>query len=306
MRLPSTSAAAALAALVLIAPDAARADCGALDRELRTAVSSAETDRFPELHERMLADATCDGAYRKTVGRVLALAKLKAMQSRAGTDGELPKAELVTAAGYGQPWQVMAALGDAEYAGEQWTQAVQAYESALDDLRDPIANPMAPDRAVEERIAKRAYQARALAPTYVATRRFRGKPSGLASPNFRSFTAEVVPVPIRFPYNEAVLTAEGEAAAKDILDFLASEKANAVRIIGHTDPKGTPSYNKQLSSERAKAVAAYLKTHGYGGQVLVAARGEEEPFQPDDPKKYTEEQRHAFDRRVEYQLVTQP
>lgn len=292
---------ALLSAMAIATPSPVRADCMQIDKDLRVAVREGDKNEFPDLHKRMLADPTCDGPYRQSVGRVLALAQLKSVRKEAGEGNPLPREELEVAARYGQPWQVMSALGDADYDAKRWSEAVQAYEAALDDLRDEVANPKAPERAIEERMAKRAYQARALAPTYVATRRFRGMPSGTASPRFRSFTAEVVPVPIRFPYNQAVLTPEGQAAAKDILDFLSAEKAGSVRLIGHTDPRGSDASNMKLSEERARAVGNFLKQYGYGGAIMIVARGEREPFQPDDSSKYNEDERFAFDRRVEYQ-----
>lgn len=289
--------------LILGASAAARADCRVLDGEIRKAVGAGDVDRFADLHKTMLTDATCDGAYRQMVGRVMALSGLKKLQGGADPGHKPTQDDLKRIAAFGEPWQLMAAIGDSHYDAEEWSDAVRAYEAALDDLRDKAANPKPPPRDVEETIAKRAYQARALAPTYVATRRFRGKPGGLSSPEFRSFTAEVVPVPIRFAYNRAVLEQDGEAAAKDILAFLNEKKPARIRLIGHTDPKGSADYNLKLSKDRAQAVATFLTVNGFAGQVEIVGKGRSEPFLSDDPAKYSEQQRDAFDRRVEYQLI---
>jgi OOP family OmpA-OmpF porin len=252
----------------------------------------------------MLADATCDGAYRKTVGRVMALASLKQLQVGPRAEGAAaPIADLRRAAAFGDPWQLMAALGDAHYAAQEWSEAVRAYEAALDDLRDKAANPAPPQRDLEEKLVKRAYQARALAPFYVATPRFRGRPGGLASPEFRSFTADAVPVPVRFAHDKAELAGDGEAAARDILDYLKDRKPARVRLTGHTDPVGSDEYDRRLSLARAEAVAAYLAANGYEGAVEVVGKGRSEPFETDEPASHSDEQRHAFDRRVEYELL---
>lgn len=290
--------------LLGVAAGPAKADCRALDGELRAAINAGAVDKFPALHKKMLAEPTCDGAYRGRVGRVLALAKLKHLKTTAsGLGGTLAIGELERAAEFGRPWQVMTALGDAHYDAQDWAGAVRAYEAAIDDIRDAKANPKAPPKEIEQRLVKRAYQARALAPVYVATRRFRGRPGGLSSPAFRNFTAETVPVPVRFAYNESVLTADGENAAKDILSYLSDQKAARIRLIGHTDPRGSASYNIGLSLARAEAIKVYLITHGYHGHIEVVGKGEAHPFEPDDPAKYSDEQRFAFDRRVEYQIL---
>ena len=139
---------------------------------------------------------------------------------------------------------------------------------------------------------------------FVATRAVRGEKTGLANPHFRSFEAVAVPVPIQFNTGEDVLTPQGQAAVKDIYAYLSQQQnANYIRVIGHTEPRGTDDYNLDLSRRRATSVAAYLTYLGYHGRIEVIGKGKNEPFQPDDAAKYSPEQIWAFDRRVEYQVV---
>lgn len=290
--------------LVPLVSSATMAECGKLDRELRSAVTARALDLFGDLHKRMLADPSCDGSYRDRVGRVLALTTLLKIHAEAREGGaSMPLDKLRQAASFGQPWQVMTALGDRLYDQEQWAGAVRAYEAALDDMRSETANPKPPPKEIEQRVVKRAYQARALAPIYVATRRFRGRPGGLASPTFRNFSVETVPVPVKFDYNESTMTEEGEKAAADILDYLQDQNAKKVRLAGHTDPRGSEDYNIKLSGARAEAVKSFLVEKGFEGEITVVGAGESERFEPDDAAKYSEEQRFTFDRRVEYQIL---
>ena len=281
----------------------AKAECKDIDAALRKAIGAGDVGQFEHLHGKVLAEPTCNGAYRARVGRVLALASLKRLQAQPGglTAGNA-LTSLEKAKGYGQPWQVMMALGDAYYGRKEWGNAVGAYEAAINDIRDTTANPKAPGKDVEVYLRKRAYQARALSPNYVATRAFRGKPGGLASPNFRNFTAETVPVPVRFEYDKSALTPAGLAAVEDIYNYLQSNSIPKVRLIGHTDSRGKKAYNRKLSLNRARAAAAHLQKLGYQGKVEAIGKGEAEPFQPDDAGKYTKEEKFAFDRRVEYQV----
>jgi peptidoglycan-associated lipoprotein len=73
-------------------------------------------------------------------------------------------------------------------------------------------------------------------------------------------------------------------------------KGKTIKLIGHTDPRGTPNYNEKLGLERAKRVQQYLVTHGVEvGRVQVESAGEDEASP--SPKDW------PSDRRVEVQLV---
>ena len=199
------------------------------------------------------------------------------------TDSE--PAAIEAAAKLGRPWQVLVALGDAYYDRKDYVHAVPVYEEALDDIRDVVANPKAPPKDVEERVYKRAVEARALAPTFVATRAFRGKKTGLADPNFRNFTAETVPVPVRFDYDSADLTPDGEAAVKDIYTYLEQSAPEHVVIIGHTDPRGSDAYNRDLSERRAASVKDYLVSLGYkAARSRSTAEARASPSLPTTPR----------------------
>lgn len=294
----------ALVALPLaVLATAALADCSTVDADIRAAVKAGDVARFDLLNSRMLAEPTCHGEYREKVGRALALASLKRLEAEFGSAPVLPVDGLKRAVRYGRPWQVLMALGDAEYKAENWPDAVRGYESAIDDIRDDRLNPTAPAAKIEVLLFKRAYQARALASAYVPVNKVRDKIAGIASPKFRNFTVEAVPVPIRFAYKEANLSEDGTAAAAEMLAYFTEQGTQHVRLVGHTDPVGSDGYNSGLSKARAEAIKAYLVAGGYAGTIDIVGMGEKAPFEPDDPAAYDDEQKHAFDRRVEYQLL---
>jgi peptidoglycan-associated lipoprotein len=73
-------------------------------------------------------------------------------------------------------------------------------------------------------------------------------------------------------------------------------KDRSIRLIGHTDPRGTPGYNAKLGLERAERVKSYLITHGVDtARVQLESVGEDEASPA--PKDW------AKDRRVEVQLA---
>lgn len=292
------------AALAVFWAAPASANCLAIDKEIQAAKANAETHRYADLLQRALAEPTCDSDYRARLSRVLALSALKAIAEEAKrTEQEPELAQLEAVAALGSPWQLTISLGDAYYDRQDYANAFRSYEAALDDMRDARANPTPPPESLERHAYQRAIQARALAPTFVASRRVRGAPAGLASPNFRNFTAVTVPVPVRFAFDSSELLPDGELAAQEILDYLKSEDARGVRLIGHTDPKGSDAYNMRLSEARAGAVRDYLAEKGFSGVVEVVPKGKSEPFPADDPGKYTEDELFSMYRRVEYQVI---
>ncbi|MHA1158514.1 MAG: OmpA family protein [Alphaproteobacteria bacterium] len=280
------------AAFTMAAP--AAADCTTIDGAVRVALSDKRVAAYDDLYRQVLAEPSCEATYRDRVGRAMARSVLTTIARDA------PPAVIEATIRFGRPWQVLVALGDAHFDRQSWAAALGVYEEALDDMRNVAANPKPPPEHIERRTYKRAVEARALAPTFIATRQVRGRKTGLASPTFRNFATEAVPVPVQFDFASARLTDQGFAAVMDMLAYLAVSHPDFVRITGHTDPVGSEPFNEKLSRDRAITVADALRGAGYGGVIETVGRGEIEPFLPDDASKYTTEQLHAFDRRVEY------
>ena len=83
---------------------------------------------------------------------------------------------------------------------------------------------------------------------------------------------------IYFEYDQATLT----AAAKDILvevgDVLKRESRFTILTEGHTDERGTESYNMGLGMRRADAVVKFLTSYGVAaGRLTKVSYGEEQP-----------------------------
>ena len=76
-------------------------------------------------------------------------------------------------------------------------------------------------------------------------------------------------------------------ASKENLANLASSLSkfgdSKLLLVGHTDDKGTDSYNLDLSRRRAAAVANYLTSRGVpAARIATSGRGETEPIAPND------------------------
>lgn len=76
---------------------------------------------------------------------------------------------------------------------------------------------------------------------------------------------------VYFATGQRVLDATNIVQAKKILPWINSNRK--LLILGYTDRAATDSFNLRLSDDRAKAVAAYLKSHGVAGSNLTNVRG---------------------------------
>jgi outer membrane protein OmpA-like peptidoglycan-associated protein len=287
------------AGLLLAVSLPALADCTSLDVQVKAAIGAGDTAALTTLADAVTKDTSCDSLYVANARRSMALAYLMA--------GDLPaggykKEFVLAAAAIAQPWQVAMALGDVKYDDKDYPAAVQAYETAINDIRDARQVPTPPSRETEEYLAARAYQAKSLAPTYISSRGFRGEPEGVIVPTFRNFTAVVVPVPIRFDTDKAALTPDGDKAVDDLYNFLKTQTVNNLTLVGHTDERGSFQHNMKLSYDRAQTVADALRQHGLTVVIHIEGHGQKEPFPADDRSKYSQDDLYAFDRRVEFQM----
>lgn len=67
---------------------------------------------------------------------------------------------------------------------------------------------------------------------------------------------------VLFKFDTFELLAAAKSELDEIEAYLSGNKRLKIQISGHTDAMGSPSYNQQLSENRAKAVASYLMEKG--------------------------------------------
>ena len=102
-------------------------------------------------------------------------------------------------------------------------------------------------------------------------------------------SAAAVNLNIPFEYNSSELKAEASAQLTQLKSALTRESLRNDRFLvaGHTDAKGSPQYNKQLSLKRAESVKRYLVAAGLdAGRLDTVGYGSEQPLasgRPDDP-----------------------
>jgi len=105
---------------------------------------------------------------------------------------------------------------------------------------------------------------------------------------------------VRFPYDRTVVSEEGAMKLEEIVgDLKKHPKINLV-VEGHTDNRGTASYNKILGERRAGAVLQWLVDNGIAADRLrVVSRGEKSPMSENDTPGGM-----AMNRRVTFTVET--
>jgi peptidoglycan-associated lipoprotein len=83
---------------------------------------------------------------------------------------------------------------------------------------------------------------------------------------------------IYFDYDKATLTSKARDLLAQVGEILEKEPRLLVRIEGHTDERGTESYNMTLGAKRAQSVKEYLINYGVSDKRLSSTSfGEEKP-----------------------------
>lgn len=101
-----------------------------------------------------------------------------------------------------------------------------------------------------------------------------------------------------FDFDEFTLQ-QGSFPELNRLASIIQQNKVRIKVLGHTDNKGTQAYNKKLSEKRARAVKAYLINLGISEELIdTKGLGETQPIASNDTPKG-----QAQNRRVEIQLL---
>jgi outer membrane protein OmpA-like peptidoglycan-associated protein len=80
---------------------------------------------------------------------------------------------------------------------------------------------------------------------------------------------------VYFKHNSAKLTRQGRETLEDLANQIEDTKVQKISIHGFASEPGTKSYNKELSEDRADAVASYLSALGVEeNRMDIKAHGE--------------------------------
>jgi outer membrane protein OmpA-like peptidoglycan-associated protein len=104
---------------------------------------------------------------------------------------------------------------------------------------------------------------------------------------------------VLFGYDRSDLNATAKTNLDKLKNILLKYPETNITVIGHTDSKGSDSYNQTLSESRATAVTNYASQNGIEKTRLTAiGKGESDPIATNDT-----EEGSASNRRVEFVIT---
>ncbi len=288
--------------------DPAAADpCAARIAAFNRAVDEAPNQAQAQI-DAIVGDANC-GGYVIPAQRRLAASRLAAAQKLMGAHAPLDDylTLIIEADRPSVLWQASATLAEIRFSQRAFVEAARCFDRAIEIVNNETFTPHDPGRAAIEGLLQRAAAARLLAANtapghegFVMTATRDGRLGGMFSPRVRGVVPRAVPMPITFEYRSANLTEQGKEAASELARAIKEQQPQNVRLVGHTDVRGGPDYNKKLSVARAAAVAAFLKQNDVAVSVEPEGVGAAEPLQLADVGGLTQEDIYALNRRVEW------
>ncbi len=264
------------------------------------AVQADDRSGAEVLYDEIVFSAACDDAIREWVGDYLARESFLAARA---TDDPVEKRDLLQRAlGFEKHWRTYAALGRLDWDAGDYTGAAATLQLALNELSEGDQDHAAATDEIAE-VYELATAALALADEPIDLPKTRsGSTGGIFTTSIRGFNVEEVNLPITFEYNSTTFDPIGASYAETLVNHILLMNPSTVSLDGHTDPVGGEDFNQTLSEDRAKAVEAFLRAQGYGGDVQVAGFGESRlPAAPPGITPGSDEH-HRLARRVAFSL----
>lgn len=117
-------------------------------------------------------------------------------------------------------------------------------------------------------------------------------PTGARTRNLR-VAPRRIDMQIAFEFDSAALKIESEMPLQQLSQAIQSDRLREMRFLieGHTDAKGSASYNERLSASRARSVNDYLVKQGIDPQRLQSVGKGFRELLPDHPPFAAEHRR---------------
>jgi len=107
---------------------------------------------------------------------------------------------------------------------------------------------------------------------------------------------------VHFDLDSSTVKSSEQSKIEAVADYMKKNPANALRIAGYCDERGTEEYNRSLGERRALALREYLANLGCNpNHILTVTFGEANPVDPGH-----NEAAWAKNRRGEFILLTPP
>jgi outer membrane protein OmpA-like peptidoglycan-associated protein len=287
-------------------------DCQSLLEDFNRAIDAGTADLAEGLVDKISISSDC-GRYQIMVERRLAAQRLNLVQLLMARGRPVSDYERLLLAAQAPEvlWQASATLGEVRFGERRFVEAAEAYDRAIEIIKNESMTPVAPSKFDIEGLVERCGEARLLAASgaglagneqFVQTAKDQrdGTLGGIYSRSVRGIVPHSIPVPITFEYGTTAFTHVGEDAARELLAVLQQQRPAHVLLVGHTDVRGTAEFNMKLSRDRADVVAAFLHQNGLNVPIASDGKGANDPIKLSDTSGLSEDDIYALNRRVEW------
>ncbi len=291
----------------------ASAECPDLTSAFDAAIKAQNLAGASEAENKIAREAACGSRALVDAQRrraALQISMSEELKSRPGSAARR-EALIVDAEKPEVLWLASYVLGELRMEQRRFANAAEAFQRAIEIVKNPDRTPTAPPTADIQYLIDRASEARMLAANEEGT----GQPAifvtaakdhrdgsvgGSLSANVRGVVAKSIPLPINFDTGVAQLTRIGQQAADELLAALKEQRPDRILLVGHTDERGGDAYNMRLSQARVDTIARFLKDNGVTARIEVQARGKREPLKIRDTAGLSQQDVWALNRRVEW------
>lgn len=108
-----------------------------------------------------------------------------------------------------------------------------------------------------------------------------------------------------FEFDKYELNSASKEALAKVLNLYQEYDGNTIKIVGHTDSKGSQEYNQTLSEKRAESVHNWFIDNGISEEVLsYSGMGENDPVASNEIDGKDNPEGRALNRRVDINVTT--
>jgi outer membrane protein OmpA-like peptidoglycan-associated protein/tetratricopeptide (TPR) repeat protein len=125
------------------------------------------------------------------------------------------------------------------------------------------------------------------------------------SAEFSEAKEDLIPQYINFDFASYALSVNGISELNKLRNYMLKNAISSIRLEGHTDSKGSPDYNRELSKRRVEIIAEWFKFSGLGKlKIEKGWFGKSKPLVPNTNEDGTDNPvNRQKNRRVEIILI---
>jgi hypothetical protein len=312
-------AAIALYAVLSLSLSCSYAACNDYIAQTQDAIEQAQLEQIGLLITQLHQQIDCPHEFLRDVERAMAQIAAQRAQQLLSRDHPEAAAAVLQQAPLAT-WETQYLYGEIAAREHHWDSAIGHYNQAYALLDDPNQTPNPPPPDTIGLIRERALEAQLILGDVSYTLNRGGEPVGVMRPlchpklRQRGIGIEKWPAPVQFETDQPApdprdksgaspvgtgFTSAGERNAGLLAAFVKQQGYRQITLTGHTDERGSASYNQTLSLRRANALRDFLQQQGIAAVVIAAGKGETEPNPLAHPKRHNQQEIWTLNRRVE-------